>query len=85
MCGPSELGILSTTIKSSEVIIFYSECSSHTNYLNLIILPNGSLFISERFLEEVLEIGGIEGLTFVILHELSHIIRRDIIRNLVKS
>lgn len=82
VCGPSELSLLPMSLKSDDVNIFYSECSSQSNYFNIVILPNGSLFISNRFLEEVLDIGGVEGLTFVIIHEIAHLVKKDVKKNL---
>lgn len=62
---------------STEVVLFYSD--KH----ELIILPNGTLFMSESLFEEVLKQGGLEGLSFVLLHELSHLIKSHLRSNLI--
>ena len=53
----------------SIVNVFYSDCkfSCGRNYHELFMLPNGSLFISESILSEVLRTAGIEGLMFLLL------------------
>ena len=58
-------------LSSREVTVYYSEKAE------LFILANGSLFMSECLLEEVLrtESGGLEALTFLLVHELSHIVK----------
>lgn len=58
-------------LSSKEVTLFYSEKAE------FFILPNGSMFMSEALLEQVLrtENGGLEGLAFLIIHELSHIVK----------
>jgi hypothetical protein len=46
----NEMGLLPASVKSNDVVVFYSEAEksgSHMNYEELYILPNGSLFMSE--------------------------------------
>jgi hypothetical protein len=49
--------------------VFKTDCKygSHGNYFELFILPNGSLFISEALLDEILDKAGVEGLIFLLL------------------
>ena len=47
----------------------------HGNYFEMFILPNGTLFISEPFLEQLLEVGGLESLTFLLLNNIAHVIK----------
>ena len=42
-----EVGLLTLSVKKSEIVIYYSEVSSNQNYHQLFILSNGSLFLSE--------------------------------------
>jgi hypothetical protein len=51
----------------------------------MFILSNGALFISEPLLTEVLNKSGVEGLVFLILTQLGHIINQDILRNLEET
>ena len=53
------------------MILFYSAKPE------LFILANGSLFMSESLLEQVLKTksGGLEALALLLVHELSHIVR----------
>lgn len=48
-------------------------------------MPNGALFMSESLLEEVLNAGGLEGLAFLLLHELAHVMKSHLRRNLIAS
>ena len=64
---------------STDVVLYYSD--NH----ELIILPNGSLFMSESLVEEALKVGGLEGLSFVILHELSHHVKSHLRSNLIQT
>lgn len=41
--------------------------------------------MSENLLEEVLDKGGLEGLVFLILHELSHLIKSHLRKNLIDT
>lgn len=69
----------SSIAASQDVVLFYSdrhEC---------IILHNGALFMSECLLEEVLAAGGLEGLAFLLLHELSHLMKSHLRENLIES
>lgn len=70
------------SVKLHDITIFYSEIRSNQNYRELILLPNGSLFISEQLLNDVLNAAGLEGLTFLLLHELSHLVKKHIRHNL---
>jgi hypothetical protein len=49
------------------------------------MLPNGSLFMSESYLERLLELGGLEALAFALLHELGHLVKRHGVRNLTDT
>jgi len=64
---------------AQEVVVFYSE--KH----ELLILPNGAMFISESLVEDVLREGGLEGLAFLLLHELSHLVKSHLRFNLIES
>eukprot|EP00347_Sterkiella_histriomuscorum_P014501 403360637 len=77
-----QMGFLPMSVKLNEITIFYAEVRSHQNLRELIILPNGSLFMSEQLLNDVLSSSGIEGLTFLFLHELSHLVKKHIRHNL---
>ena len=69
-------------LSSREVILFYSDKPE------FFILPNGSLFMSESLLEQLLtkvESGGIEALTFLFVHELSHIVKGHLQKNLMQT
>ena len=72
---------------SSLVNIFHSDCkfACGRNYYEMFILSNGALFISEPLLTEVLCKSGVEGLVFLILTQLGHIINQDILRNLEET
>ena len=48
-------------------------------------MANGALFMSECLLEEVLNVGGLEGLAFLLLHELSHLSKSHLRENLISS
>lgn len=43
------------------------------------------MFISEVFLDKVLETSGLEGISFIILHELAHIAKKHIKSNLKQA
>ena len=64
---------------SNDVVLFYSD--KH----ELIILHNGTLFMSESLFEEALKQGGLEGLSFVLLHELGHLIKSHLRSNLTQQ
>jgi hypothetical protein len=64
-------------LSSSEVILFYSEKPE------FFILPNGTLFLSEALLEKTLKIGGLAALSFLILHEMSHLVKSHLRANLI--
>ena len=64
---------------AQDVVVFYSD--KH----ELLILPNGAMYISECLVEDVLHAGGLEGLAFLLLHELSHLVKSDLRRNLILS
>jgi hypothetical protein len=54
------------------------------------MLPNGSLFMTESFLNNLLNISknsdqGIEALTFILLHEIGHIAKKHNLRNLTDT
>jgi Zn-dependent protease with chaperone function len=66
-------------VASQEVIVYYS--AKH----EFMILPNGSLYLSESMLEEVLSAGGLPGLAFVLLHELAHQVKSHLRQNLISS
>ena len=61
--------IVPSFLSSREVYLFYDEKPE------FFILQNGSLFLSESLLEEIVRVGGLEGLSYILLHELSHLIR----------
>jgi hypothetical protein len=61
------------------VVVFYSD--KH----ELLILPNGAMYISECLVEDVLQAGGLEGLSFLLLHELSHLVKSHLRRNLIEQ
>jgi len=64
---------------AQDVVLFYSD--KH----ELLILPNGALFMSECLLEDILKAGGLEGLAFVLLHELAHLIKSHLRHNLIET
>ena len=69
-------------LSSREVILFYS------SEAEFFILPNGTLFLSELLLEQLLRAGedgsaGLEALTFLIVHELAHLVREHLATNLM--
>jgi Zn-dependent protease with chaperone function len=70
----------SSLVTNKEVIVFHENSSKDP--AEFFILPNGALFLSERLLEGVLQIGGIEGLSFILLHELAHLSKGDLSHNL---
>ena len=43
------------------------------------------MFISENLIEDVLRVGGIEGLAFLLLHELSHLVKFHLRLNLIQT
>ena len=43
------------------------------------------MFISENLVEDVLRVGGIEGLAFLLLHELSHLVKCHLRLNLIQT
>ena len=43
------------------------------------------MFISENLIEDVLRVGGIEGLAFLLLHELSHLVKSHLRLNLIQT
>jgi hypothetical protein len=58
-------------VTNKEVTLFYE--NSEKDPIEFFILPNGSLFMSQKVLDEVLASSGLEGLAFLLLHELAHI------------
>ena len=75
-----ENGLIAPSFLSSrEVILFYS------SEAEFFILPNGTLFLSELLLEQVLKAGGLESLTFLIVHELSHLVKEHLATNLMQT
>ena len=71
--------VQASMVSSQEVICFYDEKPE------FFILPNGSLFISESLLSQIIEVGGVESLAYVILHELSHLARGHLRQNLMEN
>ena len=65
-------------LSSHEVSLYYSSKPE------LFILSNGSLFMSDSLLEQTLKVGGLEALAFLLLHELSHIIKSHLRMNLLQ-
>jgi hypothetical protein len=51
----------------------------------MFILPNGTLFISEPYLEEILRVGGVESLAFILLNDIAHVIKKHQSSNLKES
>ena len=66
-------------LSSREVIVFYSPKPE------LFILPNGSLFMSESLLEQALRVGNLEALSFLLVNELSHIVKGHLKKNLMQT
>ena len=64
-------------LSSSEVSLYYSPVPE------LFILPNGSLFMSDTLLEQTLKTGGLEALAYLLLHQLSHLVKQHLRQNLV--
>ena len=64
-------------LSSREVIVFYSPKPE------LFILPNGSLFMSESLLEQALRGRNLEALSFLLVSELSHIVKGHLKKNLM--
>ena len=65
---------------SKDVSLFYE--NDEKDPMEFFILPNGSLFMSERLLNQVLAVAGLEGLAFLLLHELAHLAKGDLPCNL---
>jgi predicted Zn-dependent protease len=83
-----DLGILPASVKKSDIVLTYSDVSTNSNYHNLTMLSNGSLFMSESFLTRLLSLegdDGLEALTFVLLHEIGHIAKKHNLRNLTDT
>ena len=83
-----ELGLLPASVKKSDIVLTYSDVSTNSNYHNLTMLSNGSLFMSESFLTRLLSLDGddgLEALTFVLLHEIGHIAKKHNLRNLTDT
>ncbi len=51
-----ELGLLPASVKKSDIVLTYSDVTSNSNYHNLTMLSNGSLFMSESFLTKLLNL-----------------------------
>lgn len=69
------------------VNVFTTDCKygQHGNYFEMFILPNGTLFMSEPYLESLLQAGGVESLAFALLNEISHVIKKHSRQNLQQS
>jgi hypothetical protein len=83
-----DLGLLPASVKKSDIVLTYSDVSTNSNYHNLTMLSNGSLFMSESFLTRLLSLDGedgLEALTFVLLHEIGHISKKHNLRNLTDT
>jgi hypothetical protein len=83
-----DLGLLPASVKKSDIVLTYSDVSTNSNYHNLTMLSNGSLFMSESFLTRLLTLDGedgLEALTFVLLHEIGHIAKKHNLRNLTDT
>ena len=83
-----DLGLLPASVKKSDIVLTYSDVSTNSNYHNLTMLSNGSLFMSESFLTRLLSLDGedgLEALTFVLLHEIGHIAKKHNLRNLTDT
>ncbi len=83
-----DLGLLPASVKKSDIVLTYSDVSTNSNYHNLTMLSNGSLFMSESFLTRLLNLDGedgLEALTFVLLHEIGHIAKKHNLRNLADT
>jgi len=59
-------------LSTLDVTLFYSEKPE------LFILANGSLFMSVSLLEKCFQIGGLSALSFLLFHELAHVIKGDL-------
>jgi hypothetical protein len=82
------LGLLPASVKKSDIVLTYSDVSTNSNYHNITMLSNGSLFMSESFLTRLLTLDGedgLEALTFVLLHEIGHIAKKHNLRNLTDT
>ena len=64
-------------LSSHNVTLYYSPIPE------MFILPNGSMFMSDSLLEQTLKVGGLEALAFLLLKELSHIIKSHLRTNLM--
>ncbi len=83
-----DLGLVPASVKKSDIVLTYSDVSTNSNYHNLTMLSNGSLFMSESFLTRLLSLNGedgLEALTFVLLHEIGHIAKKHNLRNLTDT
>jgi hypothetical protein len=71
----------------TNVNVFNTECKygQAGNYFEMFILPNGTLFMSEPLLEEILAVGGVESLAFVLLNDIAHVIKKHSRANLKES
>ena len=68
-------------LSSREVVIYYSAQPE------FFVLPNGALFMSESLLERILKTqsGGLEALSLLIVHELGHIVKGHLGKNLSQT
>ena len=62
-----------------------SKYASNTNYFEMFILPNGALFMSEAFLDEILGSGGLEALAFILLNNVAHVMKKHVRENIFSS
>lgn len=71
----------------TNVNVYATDCKygQHGNYFEMFILPNGTLFMSEPLLEEILAVGGIESLAFILLNDIAHVIKKHSRSNLKES
>ena len=74
-------------VSDGEAWLYYKDFkfSSGSNHYELLILPNGSLFITEAFLSKILDKAGPEGLIFLILTEMMHLYKGHTLQNLHKK
>jgi len=49
---------------------------------DLLVLSNGSCYISETLVSECLKVAGLEGLAFLIAHELAHVSKGHLRKNI---
>lgn len=49
------------------------------------MLSNGSVFITESLVEETLRVGGVEGLSFLLLSNLAHIVKNHTRENVMNQ